>query len=428
MAPKMGRRRNIAMKFRIKRTINPLALFYLKISLIISMVIVSVYFGIYLRNNRLLLNSLKQQAASYFDLIVRAREWNSEYGGVFVEKKPGVESNKYLREVGIEPDRKTVDGSVITLKNPALMTKEISNVFSQINGIRFHITSLQLLNNENAPDSFERQALGRFAQGEHEVWEIEKRASGSVFRYMAPLPFEYSCQKCHSKFNYNIGDIRGGISVTIPFTATEKEMALNRSSIIALSLLTLALLLGSTYFMLNNLGDKIDTAQNALLEASIRDELTGLHNRRFLMSRLHEEYERARRNDTLLGLLMIDIDHFKAINDEFGHLVGDEVLRNVARTISGIHREYDIAGRYGGEEFVTISAETDTDDLVKLAERIREKIGGLNVHGTVSGIKVTISIGIASLNNDDNPETLLNRADRAMYLAKSEGRNRIKLL
>lgn len=416
------------MKFLLRHKINPLALFYLKISLVISLVIVAVYVGIYLRNNRLLLESAKQQAASYFDLIVRIRRWNANYGGVYVEKKAGVESSKYLREVGIEPDVKTVDGKVMTFKNPALMTKELSSIPSALNGIRFHITSLMLLNNENAPDEFELRALGSFTRGESEYWEIERRDSGSVFRYMAPLPFEESCQKCHFKFNYKTGDIRGGISVSIPFSGTEQDMALNRLSIIGLSLLTLALLLGSTYVMLNNLGEKIETAQSALLEASIRDDLTGLHNRRFLMSRLHEEFERARRLGTSLGLLMMDLDHFKEVNDKHGHPAGDEVLRSVAQTLSGILREYDIAGRYGGEEFAVVSVETGTADLVRLAERIRDRISRLEVHGRVTGVRVTISIGAASLNHDDTPESLLKRSDNALYQAKKEGRNRTVLL
>ena len=415
------------MKFHHKHKINPLVMFYLKVSLVISLVIVAVYAGIYLRNNRLLLESVKQQAASYFDLVVRVRRWNANYGGVYAEKKPGVESNPYLREVGIEPDKKTVDGSIITLKNPALMTKEISGISSSINGIKFHITSLMLLNHENAPDEFELRALGSFTRGEREYWEIERTDSGSVFRYMAPLPFEHSCQKCHFKFNYKIGDIRGGISVSIPFSKIEQEMALNLLSIIGLSLLTLALLLGSTYVMLNNLGNKIETAQSALLEASIRDELTGLYNRRFLMSRLHEEFERARRQGSSLGLLMMDLDNFKDVNDEYGHQVGDQVLRSVAQTLAGILREYDIAGRYGGEEFVVVSVETGIDDLVRLAERIRARIESA-VHCKVPGVRITISIGVASLADDDTPETLLKRADDALYRAKNEGRNRTVLL
>lgn len=416
------------MKFRTKRKINPLALFYLKISLVISLVILAVYAGIYQRNNRLLLDALRQQAASYYDLIVRVRHWNAGYGGVYVEKKVGMEANPYLREVGIEAEIETMDGSLLLLKNPALMTREISTILSDVNKIQFHITSLHLMNHENAPDEFEQRALKKFADGEGEFWELEPRDAGPVFRYMAPLLFEESCDKCHSQFNYDLGDIRGGISVTIPFDKTGQEIALNRLTIIGLSLLTLALLLGSTYIMLNNLGTKLDAAQQALLEASIRDELTGLHNRRYLMTRLGEEFERARRKGTALGLLMIDIDHFKIVNDTFGHPAGDEVLRSVGQTLASMLREYDVGGRYGGEEFAVVLTETTPADMVKMAERIREKIEQLDDHGKATGIHVTISIGVAVLNDTDTIETLLQRADSALYRAKEAGRNRTVLV
>ena len=416
------------MKLRSKRKINPFILFYLKISLVISLVIVAVYFGIYLRNNRLLLDSLRQQAASYYDLIVRVRRWSADYGGVYVEKKVGMAANVYLQEVGVEAEKETVDGSILLLKNPALITREISKILSDTSKIEFHITSLQLLNKENAPDDFEQRALKKFADGEKEFWELERRDSGSVFRYMAPLLFEQSCDKCHYQFDYNPGDIRGGISVSIPFGKTEEEMALNRLSIVGLSLLTLALLLGSTYVMLNHLDEKLEAAQQALLDASIRDELTGLHNRRYLMSRLNEEFERARRKGTALGVLMMDVDHFKAVNDKYGHPVGDEVLRSIGQTLAGMLREYDIGGRYGGEEFAVVLAEMTPADMVKLAERIRETIEQLDQHGNATGIHVTISIGVAVLKDDDTTETLLQRADFALYRAKDAGRNRTVLV
>ena len=143
------------MKFGSRRKVNPTTTFYLNLCLVISLVVVGIYLGIYLRNNRLLLDSVKQQAQSYFDLIVRVRRWNSRSGGIYVEKKDGVVSNPYLRDMGIDPDVIARDGRVFTLRNPALMTKEISNIFSEHNGVQFHITSLQLVNKENAPDAFE---------------------------------------------------------------------------------------------------------------------------------------------------------------------------------------------------------------------------------------------------------------------------------
>jgi diguanylate cyclase (GGDEF)-like protein len=410
------------------KNMNHTTRFYRNLSLTIALVIVLIYLGLYLRSRHLLLDSVRQQAASYFDLIVRVRRWNAGYGGIYVEKKPGVATNRYLREVGIEPDVVTTDGRVFTLRNPALMTKEISKVLSELNGIQFHITSLQLLNGENTPDQFEQRALKKFEEGEREFWEVENGAAGKRFRYMAPLLVEQSCQKCHYKFGYKVGNIRGGISVSIPFTPIQHVMDVNRTVIIGMSVLTLVILLGSTYLLFTKLLTQIKEAQQTLQEASITDELTGLRNRRYLMQRYHEEFKRARRRGSPLGLFMMDLDHFKGINDSCGHPFGDLVLKSVARAIADMVREYDIAGRYGGEEFVVVTSETSGQGMMVLAERIRETIAALNISNAQACTRITVSIGVAVLNDGDTPETLLKRADDAMYQAKHEGRNRTALL
>ncbi|NTW99340.1 MAG: diguanylate cyclase [Geobacteraceae bacterium] len=402
--------------------------FYRNLSLMIALVIVSIYLGLYLRSSQLLLDSVKQQAASYFDLIVRVRRWNANYGGVYVEKKPSDATNPYLREVGIEPDVVALDGRIFTLRNPALMTKEISHGFSELNGIQFHITSQKLLNGENAPDPFELRALKKFEGGEREFWEIESGASGRRFRYMAPLLVEQPCLECHFKFGYKVGDIRGGISVSIPFAPIQHEMDVNRTAIIALSVLTLVILLGSTYLMFTQLLTQIKDAQHALQEASITDELTGLRNRRYLMLRYHEEFERARRLGSQLGFFMMDLDHFKGVNDSCGHPFGDLVLKSVGRAIAETVREYDIAGRYGGEEFAVIVSGMSGTDMMLLAERIRETVAALHISDLQTCICVTVSIGVAALEAEDTTEMLLKRADAALYRAKREGRNRTVLL
>lgn len=412
------------IKFPSLRKIDPTSMFYLNLSLVISLVIVAIYLGIYLRNNRLLMDSVRQQAASYFDLIVRVRRWNAGFGGIYVEKKNGVETNQYLREVGTEPEVVAADGRIFTLRNPALMTKEISNIFSENSGIQFHITSRQLLNKENAPDLFEERALKKFEEGEREFSEIERGPTGPRFRYMAPLIVEQSCQKCHFKFNYKVGDIRGGISVSIPFKKIENELILNRQAIIGLSILSLALLLGSSYLMLNQMAAKIELANQFIKEASITDELTGLRNRRFLMTRFSEEFERARRVGGSLGFMMIDLDHFKGINDRYGHPFGDLVLKRVAQTFAKMLRDYDIAGRYGGEEFAVVVTGTSSSDMLLLAERIRQSIEHTEIQDNNTSVCVTISAGVATLADDDTLESLLKRADSALYQAKHEGRNR----
>lgn len=409
---------------RITRNLNPVTVFYLNVSMVISLVIVAIYIGIYLRNNSLLMEAVKQQAASYFDLVVRVRRWNASQGGVYVEKKSGIETNAYLRKVGVEPDVTAIDGRVFTLRNPALMTKEISKIFSEYSGVQFHITSMQLLNRDNAPDNFEQKAFKSFGEGYREFSEIERSPAGPRFRYMAPLMVEESCLKCHSNFGYKVGDIRGGISVSIPLKQVEDEMATNRLIIIVLSCLTLVLLLGLIYLILHQMSARIDAANKAIRELSITDELTGLRNRRYLMTRLSEEFERSLRDGGLLGFLMLDLDRFKQINDTHGHQAGDLVLRKVAGALTETLREYDIAGRYGGEEFAVIAVGREISDLLILAERIRKTVELLDIwQGTVS-ITVTVSIGLAVCGAEDSLESLLKRADEALYQAKNEGRNR----
>lgn len=163
-------------------------------------------------------------------------------------------------------------------------------------------------------------------------------------------------------------------------------------------------------------------------EKSITDELTGLRNRRFLMTRFHEEFERSRRDGSVLGFMMIDLDHFKNINDTCGHPFGDLVLERVAGAMQGMLREYDVAGRYGGEEFAVVATGGSNNDLLALAERIRKAIEQLEIREGSVSVRVTISVGLAVSAFGDTQETLLKRADTALYQAKGDGRNRTVLL
>ncbi|MGE5389594.1 MAG: diguanylate cyclase [Deltaproteobacteria bacterium] len=153
------------------------------------------------------------------------------------------------------------------------------------------------------------------------------------------------------------------------------------------------------------------------------DDLTGIYNHRFIFQRLREEVERADRYHLPLSIMMLDLDYFKRINDKFGHQVGDIVLTRVAQTLKQTLRLIDIAGRYGGEEFMVILPQTSLEDAVQVAERIRERIAGISLEGIHP--RVSISIGVASFNEESESE-LLARADRLLYLAKANGRNRVE--
>jgi diguanylate cyclase (GGDEF)-like protein len=167
--------------------------------------------------------------------------------------------------------------------------------------------------------------------------------------------------------------------------------------------------------------------QAAELERQTReDALTGLSNRRHLDTLLSTEWERALRFGRALTVAMVDIDHFKDVNDRFSHAVGDEVLRTVARILRENTRGVDVVARYGGEEFCLILVETRADEAARLCDRLRGLIADHDWSAIRAGISVTVSIGVAGLHEGaDAPDALLAAADVRLYAAKHAGRNRV---
>jgi two-component system cell cycle response regulator len=160
---------------------------------------------------------------------------------------------------------------------------------------------------------------------------------------------------------------------------------------------------------------------------SIRDGLTGLFNHRHSMEQVANEFGRVGRYEGGVSLLMVDIDHFKKINDEHGHQAGDVVLREVARILKDTLRVVDSLGRYGGEEFISILPHTSYEDALQTGERLRQAIAENSFHAGQRQLRVTISVGVASYPSArvDSPGALVREADKALYRAKQEGRNRV---
>lgn len=164
------------------------------------------------------------------------------------------------------------------------------------------------------------------------------------------------------------------------------------------------------------------------LELAVTDQLTGLHNRRYMTGQLDSLVKRAAMGGEPVSALLIDIDFFKKINDTFGHDIGDEVLREFALRLASNVRAIDLPCRFGGEEFVVVMPDTQLADALRIAERIRNHVAGspFKVGPTKEQLTVTISIGVsATLGADDTPEALLKRADQGVYQAKASGRNAV---
>ncbi|MFT5716293.1 MAG: diguanylate cyclase (GGDEF)-like protein [Oleiphilaceae bacterium] len=162
---------------------------------------------------------------------------------------------------------------------------------------------------------------------------------------------------------------------------------------------------------------------HSALQSALRDDLTGFGNKRALDVGLHREAELAVRHKTPLSILMLDVDHFKRINDAMGHIAGDKVLKDLAATIKKSARQSDLCFRYGGEEFMVILDDTDTVQAINIAERIRLSVEQYTYSYKGKIIPVTISLGSATFENTETLETFKNRADQALYKAKGQGRN-----
>ncbi|NWF64515.1 MAG: diguanylate cyclase [Chloroflexi bacterium] len=158
---------------------------------------------------------------------------------------------------------------------------------------------------------------------------------------------------------------------------------------------------------------------------AITDELTGVYNRRGLLQLGEFEFQRARRINRPISLMLFDIDHFKKINDAHGHPIGDQILRQLAQICSQLSRATDLAARYGGEEFTILLAETNHDIARIIGERLRSAIMKHPFHTEAGDLSVTVSIGIAEADKKDNLESLIKKADTALYQAKNSGRNRV---
>jgi diguanylate cyclase (GGDEF)-like protein len=245
-----------------------------------------------------------------------------------------------------------------------------------------------------------------------------------VFRFISPLYAEKSCLGCHRRHSIREGDILGAVSISIPIKNLLKETHHTRLIILISAITLIGFLIAITYFMTLSLAKDLKNAQARLQTMALTDELTGLNNRRQVMARLEEEFQRAHRLGESICLISIDIDHFKKINDSFGHPFGDLVLKHVAERMLNSVRPYDIVGRVGGEEFLIIAPASSSDEAVSLAGRIITAIRQESMSEGKIRVTVTASAGVAVINCDDaDIDDLLKRADHALYQAKSKGRN-----
>jgi diguanylate cyclase (GGDEF)-like protein len=421
--------------------------------------------------------------------VIFTRKWAAGHEGVYVVKRPGDMVNPYIYKVGparIIPEVTDSEGRTLILKNPSLVTRELSEITSKAGLVSYRLTSLNPVNPQNLPDSFEQIALQRFEKGLTEIFKTVHENGKGIFRYMLPLRVEEACLKCHGFQGYKVGDIRGGLSLNIPMEAEialmhEKKQGALTVGIMMLAFTMLTLVLGSHYLIIRPVGrlsefadtglggegklpdallerkdevgalarsmqsssneihdyrnelerlvaertSALEKAKAQLEELSRTDPLTGLNNRRHLQAEAPKLLSLSRRQKAPVAIMMVDIDRFKNFNDDFGHEAGDRALVHTAILLRKSLRPYDLLVRYGGEEFLLILPIITLPESEEVAERLRSDVENTPVMVRQKEIPVTISIGLYVADDVYDLEEAVNRADEALYRAKNEGRNRV---
>jgi diguanylate cyclase (GGDEF)-like protein len=176
----------------------------------------------------------------------------------------------------------------------------------------------------------------------------------------------------------------------------------------------------------HRLNAELEVAMRAIQENAIRDVLTGLYNRRHLQERLQTEKKRADRTGAVFSIIVLDIDHFKRVNDTFGHMKGDDVIKAVAQAIQTSLRDTDLCARFGGEEFVIVLEPSNVKPAEVCAERIRRMVEGVRVPSLGDDFRVTVSLGVTAYRPTEEIAQMIERADQALYRAKRAGRNRVE--
>lgn len=396
-------------------------------------VVLALSFYVNLTGIRQEITALAQSVArAYIDKDVLYRNWNAMHGGIYVPVDRELLPNEYYPPSVSERDVTTPSGRLLTFVDPAYMMRQIYDFSARGDSATGRITSLKPLRPENKPNRWEEAALHEFERGKNEVSEVVEEGGQRYLRLIRPLMTEESCLQCHAHQGYNKGDIRGGISIKMPMQLMDASLR-KQLEMVGFAHGTIWLLgLAGLYAGYTGLRRRTDERDLALAELkrlntqlrgqATTDPLTGICNRRKFSEQLQAEVQESKRYGMPLALIFFDVDHFKKVNDTYGHDAGDMVLKEIARIVSDTIRQTDIFARFGGEEFVILVHNNDVRTGRDLAEKIRSRVSH-HIFPLVG--RVTCSLGVAQFYPDDSPEALIQRADTAMYAAKQGGRNRV---
>ncbi|MBI5029418.1 MAG: diguanylate cyclase [Chloroflexi bacterium] len=356
------------------------------------------------------------QARVAFAKDILYRRWAALHGGVYVPIDDRTSPNPYLQDVP-ERDITTPLGVRLTLMNPAYMTRQIFEIQAQDTNVYGHITSLNPIRPENAADEWETDALKSFEQGNQETSELTTIDGKPYLRLMRPLIAQKECLVCHAQQGYKEGEIRGGLSTSVPM---EPLLAIENDQIRTIALAHLVIwLLGTIGTALGAQRISKSERERTAVEDLLRyqrnhDVLTGLYNRAFF----EEEMDRLENSRMFpISIIIADVDDLKPINDVRGHSAGDELIKQTAYVLKASVRAEDIIARIGGDEFAIILPLTNEIENEDCLQRIKNT---LTVYQSKYAMPhLNLSLGGATASEKQQAlSSVMRLADERMYQEK----------
>ena len=359
------------------------------------------------------------KAEMLYDNTWALQSWVGGHSGVYVVVPADYQSSPLL---AMQPEHRvlTPGGRHLALVNTTVLMEGITDQSAAQRNARVRLTSQEPLNPDHQPAEWEHKGLEALASGQPSWAELIDKSEQQAYRFMRPMHLQENCLSCH-RYDAAAGDMVGAISVHLDVSEdfavhakAEQVMFLSYGAIWLVGLVGLTMT-----------GHRWKGLLHALRQAATCDPLTGLWNRRELMRKLEHEMARSARYGHPLAVIMLDIDHFKQVNDTHGHQAGDQVLKELAGLIQATVRHSDLVARYGGEEILVLCPETDGGVASQLAERIRRHVEGATIVTPSARIQVTVSLGVAAYPELPTGTDLIQAADATMYRAKQSGRNRV---
>lgn len=352
------------------------------------------------------------------------RRWIGGHGGVYVEKGDDIDSNPQLAHI---PDRDidTPGGRQLTLLNSPTILRKLLTEFESNTKDQIRLVAYKPINPLGALDPWERASLDNLQTGLKEIKEQVIDDDRRLFRMMYPIKRQKKCNRCHNFSMEGKNEVVGGLSIVVDRVHTDLvfETLVNRIKGAYFGIWC-AGILGLFLF---------DIVAKKMLQriefTSSHDALTKLKNRGTIEQSLHDCIRIAQRYNQEFSILLLDIDYFKQVNDSYGHSVGDKALQVIGQTLKESIRNTDIAGRFGGEEFLILAPNSGEESAMFLAHRILEAIRNVEFQvGPEKLVQITASIGVTCLSSErDDGDSMLIYVDEALYKAKNEGRNRVCL-